>query len=154
MATADDVGRIAGPLPRTDIVLVGDRIKFRIGRIVYASLSPDETLLGFAFAKEERADLVASEPDVFLMPVRSDERYNWVRLRLAAVDEDRLREIVVDAWLMVVPKRVGQAYLDSRRDVAARVSKSPIRRQELTVADLVKTSAEARLSDDRPVRSG
>ena len=113
MATADDVRRIAGPLPRTDIVLVRDRVKFRIGRIVYASLSPDETLLGFAFPKEERADLVASEPDVFLMPIRSDERYNWVRLRLVAVHEDRLREIIVDAWLMVVPKRVGRAYLDS-----------------------------------------
>jgi len=38
--------------------------------------------------------------------VRSDERYNWVRVRLAAIDETELRELIHDAWRMVVPKRV------------------------------------------------
>jgi hypothetical protein len=44
------------------------------------------------------------------MPVRSDERYNWVRARLAALDEEELAELVVDAWRMCVPKRVAEAY--------------------------------------------
>jgi hypothetical protein len=116
VTTAEDVRRIALALPRTEEALVRDRVKFRIGRIVYASLSPDETLLGFAYPKHERGQLVADEPEVFLMPLRSDERYNWVRVRLAAVEEVRLREIVTEAWLMCVPKRVGQAYLDARGD--------------------------------------
>jgi hypothetical protein len=106
MVTADDVRRIAAPLPRSAEALVRDRVKFRIGRIVYLSLSPDESLLGFAFPKDERAALIAAEPDKFLMPVRSDERYNWVRVRLAAIDEVELRELVLDAWRMCVPKRV------------------------------------------------
>ena len=114
MATAADVCLIANRLPRTDQVLVRDRVKFRVGRLVYASLSPDETLLGFGFPKEARESLVAAGPDVFLMPVRSDERYNWVRLRLAAVDVERLTELLIDAWLMCVPKRVGLEYLASR----------------------------------------
>jgi hypothetical protein len=111
MATAEDVRRLALALPRAYEALVGDRVKFRVGRIVFLAISPDEELLGFGFPKEERAALVASEPDKFLMPVRSDERYNWARLRLAKIDEAELRELVVDAWCMVVPKRVAEAYL-------------------------------------------
>ncbi|PZS20102.1 MAG: hypothetical protein DLM57_02420 [Pseudonocardiales bacterium] len=111
MVTADDVRRIAVSLPRTHEALVNDRVKFRVGRIVYVSLSADETVMGFAFPKEERATLVAAEPETFLMPVRSDERYNWIRVRLAAIDETELRELVIDAWRMCVPKRVAAEYL-------------------------------------------
>jgi hypothetical protein len=113
MATAQDVRRLALALPRAYEALVRDYVKFRVGRIVFLSISPDEELLGFGFPKEERAALVASEPDKFLMPVRSDERYNWVRARLAVLDEEELAELVVDAWRMCVPKRVAEAYLGS-----------------------------------------
>ena len=40
------------------------------------------------------------------MPKPSDQRYNWVVVRLAAIDEVEMREIVLDAWRMVVPKSV------------------------------------------------
>jgi hypothetical protein len=107
----EDVRRVAMGLPRTTEAVVRDRVKFRVGRIVYLALSADETVLGFAFPREERAGLVAAEPDKFLMPVRSDERYNWVRVRLDAVDEAELRELITEAWRMVVPKRVAAAHL-------------------------------------------
>ncbi|MEU7879509.1 MmcQ/YjbR family DNA-binding protein [Microbispora bryophytorum] len=110
MVTADDVRRVALTLPRTEEALVRDYVKFRVRGIVYVSVSPDETLMGFGFPKEERAALVASEPEKFLMPVPSDERYHWVRVRMAAIDEAEMRELVVDAWRMVVPKRVAAAY--------------------------------------------
>jgi hypothetical protein len=118
MITADQIRAIALSLPRTYEALIGDRIKFKVGRIVYLSLSPDETLMGFAYLKEERAALVASEPEKFQMPVRSDERYNWVRVRLAAIDEVELRELVVDAWCMAVPKSVAAHYLSSTGEPA------------------------------------
>jgi hypothetical protein len=111
MVTAEDVRRIALELPRAYEALVRDRVKFRVGRIVFLAISPDEELLGFGFPKEERAALVASEPEKFLMPLRSDERYNWVRARLAKIDEAELRELIIDAWRMCVPKRVAEAYL-------------------------------------------
>lgn len=114
MVTVEDVRRIAAALPRTHEALVRDRVKFRVGRLVYLALSRDETLLGFAFPREERAGLVAAEPDKFLMPERSDERYHWVRVRLSAIDEDELRELVVEAWRMVVPKRVAAEHLGER----------------------------------------
>jgi hypothetical protein len=80
---------------------------------------PVQELLGFAFPKEERAALVAAEPDKFLMPIPSDERHNWVRVRLAAIDEDELAELVVDAWRMCVPKRVAAEFDRSRAGEAA-----------------------------------
>ncbi len=110
MATAEDVRRIATSLPRTVERLVRDRVKFNVGRIVYLALSRDERTLGFAYPKEERAHLVASDPEKFALPSKGDMRYHWVRLRLDAVDVDELRELIVDGWRMVVPKKVAAAY--------------------------------------------
>ena len=114
MATIDDVRRIAMSLPRTSEHLIRDHVKFRVGRLVYAAVSPDEERLGFGFPKEERAALVASRPEVFMMPLRADERYQWVRARLPALDENELRELLIDAWCMVVPRTVATRYLESR----------------------------------------
>jgi hypothetical protein len=101
-----DVRRITSALPRSYEVIVRDRIKFRIGQIVYLAFSRDETVMGFAFPKEERDGLVASEPHKFMLPGPSDMRYNWVHVRLDAIDLVELREIVIDAWRMCVPKSV------------------------------------------------
>jgi hypothetical protein len=106
--TIDDVRAVAANLPRSQEALVRDRVKFRVGRIVYLAFARDETMMGFAFPKEERALLVASEPDKFLLPKQSDMRYNWVVVRLAAIDLAEMREIVMEAWRMVVPKSVAK----------------------------------------------
>ncbi|MFC4531349.1 MmcQ/YjbR family DNA-binding protein [Sphaerisporangium dianthi] len=111
--TVDDVRRVAMSLARTEEALVRDHVKFRVRGIVYASISPDETLMGFGFPKEERAALVAAEPQKFLMPLPSDERYQWVRARLAALSQDEMRELVTDAWRMVVPKFLVRAHDES-----------------------------------------
>lgn len=114
MVDVDDVRAFALTLPRTTEALVRDRVKFRVGRIVYLAFSRDETIMGFAFPKEEREALVRSEPQRFLMPERGDLRYHWVQVRLAAIDEVEMRELVLDAWRMVVPKRVAAEH-DARR---------------------------------------
>jgi hypothetical protein len=106
VSTIDEVRALALQLPRSYEALVGDRVKFRVGRIVYLAFSRDESLMGFAFPKEEREALVASEPEKFLMPGPSDMRYNWVVVRLDQIDKKEMREIVLDAWRMVVPKSV------------------------------------------------
>jgi hypothetical protein len=111
VVTIDDVRPLALSLPRSYEALVRDRVKFRVGRLVYLAFSRDDTLMGFAFPKEEREALVASEPDRFLMPCPSDLRYNWVVVRLRAIDPQEMEEIVIDAWRMVVPKRVAAAHL-------------------------------------------
>lgn len=111
MVTIKDVRALASTLPRSYEALVRDRVKFRVGRIVYLAFSRDETMMGFAFPKEERDVLIASEPEKFMMPKPSDQRYNWVVVRLAAIDRAEMREIVHEAWRMVVPKSVAAAHL-------------------------------------------
>ena len=110
MVTVDDVRSFLAQLPRSYEVLVRDRVKFRVGQIVYVAFSRDETLMGFAFPKEEREALVASEPEKFMMPTGGDLRFKWVIVRLAAIDVEEMRELVFDAWRMVVPKKVWTAY--------------------------------------------
>jgi hypothetical protein len=114
MVTADDVREIALSLPRAYEALVGDRVKYRVGRIVFLSLSRDETVLGFGYPREERAALIAAEPEKFFWPLPSDMRYQWVRCWLAAIDHDELREIIVNSWRMCVPKKVWNEYLASQ----------------------------------------
>ena len=112
MVTVDEVRSVAITLPRTTEAFVRGRVKFRVGRIVYLAFSRDETLLGFAFPKEWRDALIETEPDKFMLPRESDLRYNWVVVRLAAIDAAEMRELVIDAWAMVVPKRVAAAYAE------------------------------------------
>jgi len=114
MATIEDVRDAARTLPRSYEVLVRDRVKFRVGQIVYLAFSRDETLLGFAFPKEWRDALVESDPDKFSLPSESDLRYHWAHVRLAAINADEMRDLVEDAWAFVVPKRVAEEYAASR----------------------------------------
>jgi hypothetical protein len=109
MTTIETVRELASTLPRSYEVLVRDRVKFRVGKIVYLAFSPDERMMGFAFPKEERKVLIDSEPNKFLMPSLSDQRFNWLELRLDAVDDEEIGELVWNAWRMVVPKRLAAA---------------------------------------------
>jgi hypothetical protein len=106
----DDVRAFAITLPRSSEAVVRGRLKFRIGRIVYLAFSRDGEVMGFAFPKEWRDALVEAEPEKFSLPGQSDLRYNWVHVRLAAIDADEMRELVEDAWAFVVPKRVVDEY--------------------------------------------
>ena len=122
--TIDDVRELVSTLERSYEVLVRDGVKFRVGRIVYLSFSRDESLMGFAFPKEERLALVESEPHKFMLPRQGDMRYNWVVVRLAEIDHDEMVEIVIEAWRMVVPKKVFNAFDSGRAATTARECES------------------------------
>ena len=104
MVTVDEVRALALTLPRTSEHLIHDRVKFRVGAIVYVAFSRDETTMGFGYPKQERAALVASDPELFFLPGESDLRFNWVCCHLARLDHEYMTELVTDAWRMVVPK--------------------------------------------------
>jgi hypothetical protein len=79
VVTVDDVRAVLARLPRSNEVLVRDRVKFRVGQIVYVAFSQDETEIGFAFPKEERAVVVAARPDVFFLPRESSRASTGLR---------------------------------------------------------------------------
>jgi hypothetical protein len=111
MVTIEDVRQLTSTFPRAYEAIGRDRIKFRVGSIVFVSFSCDEKRMGFAFPKEERENLVTSRPATFELPVPSEMHHNWVVARLDAIDLDEMREIVLDAWQMVVPNRVVRKFL-------------------------------------------
>ncbi len=106
MITVDDVRRITPALPRSYEAVVARPDQVPRGRLVFVAFSRDETVMGVGFPKEERAAMVAAEPDKFMLPRPSDMRYNWIQVRLDAIELDELRELVIDGWRMCVPKSV------------------------------------------------
>ena len=110
MAVIEDVWALGADLERSYRVHVRERLQFRVGQLVYVAFSLDEAVLGFAFPQEEREALVAGDPERFAMPSTSDLRFNWVHADLASLDPTEARELVVDAWRMVVPQKVSRAY--------------------------------------------
>ena len=114
MVTIDEVRAVASALPRSSEGLVRGQVKFRIGRIVYLALSRDGSTMGFAFPKELRNALVDGDPEKFSLPSQGDMRYHWVHVKLGAIDEEEMRELVEDAWAFCVPKRVAEEYAESR----------------------------------------
>jgi hypothetical protein len=112
MVTVDQVRQFAMTLPRTTEALVRGRVKFRVGPIVYVAFSRDERVMGFGFPKDQRDWLVGGDPHKFMLPDRGDMRYHWVLVRLDAIDELEMRELVLDAWRMCVPKRLAAEYVE------------------------------------------
>ncbi len=113
MVSLDEVRSLALTLPRTTEAFVRGCVKFRVGRIVYLAFSRDETLMGFAFPKEWRNALIETEPHKFMLPRESDLRYNWAVVRLVEIDAVEMRELVIDAWALVVPKSVSAPYAEA-----------------------------------------
>jgi hypothetical protein len=104
VVSADDVRRVGLGLPRAYEVMVRGRWKLRVGQIVFAAFSKDETDMGFGFPKAERDGLIASDPETFFLPPTSDLRYQWVCAHLDRLDLEEMRELVTDAWRMCTPK--------------------------------------------------
>src|SRR3954469_15169374 len=118
--TIDDVRAAVADLPRSYEVFVRGRVKYRVGQIVYIAFSKDETLMGFAFPKEERQMLVETYPEKFQLPRESDMRFNWVVGRLEALEHREAEECVFDAWRMVVPKFLAAEAVAAAPDGSAR----------------------------------
>jgi hypothetical protein len=108
--TVEDVRAFVLGFPRVHEAFVHGRVKFRVGKIVFVAFSRDETVMGFAFPKDWRHALVDNEPEKFMLPSESNMRFHWVCVRMDAIDEAEMRELVLDAWAMVVPKYVSAPY--------------------------------------------
>lgn len=127
--TVDDVRRFALALPRTTEGFVGGRVKFYVGRIVYVSFSRDGKVMGVAFPKDQRDFLVGGSPNKFMLPEGGDLRYHWVLVRMDAIDEQEMRELVIDAWRMVVPRRAAESVSEVPSVSSASGPRPPSRRR-------------------------
>jgi len=112
MADAGDVRRLALGLPHV-VEIDSEGFDFRVGNKGFVWSYPDrqpgqprrirtDVAVLYVGDEAEKQALLLSEPDVFF----TTAAYDWlplVMVRLEAVDLDRLRELVTDAWHMRAP---------------------------------------------------
>jgi hypothetical protein len=114
VVTPDEIRAIAQPLPRSYEAFFHGQIKFRVGQIVWLALSKDGERMGCGFPREMRQAAVDAEPHKFQLPSESDMRFNWIHVRLDAIDADEMRDLVEEAWSRAVPLYVAQEYGEKR----------------------------------------
>ena len=125
MADEDDVRRLALSLPGVEEI-DSDGFDFRVGGRGFVWSYPErepgrprvirtDIAVLFVGDEAEKQALLLGEPERFFTTPGYD---GWplVMLRLAEVDVARLTELVVDAWRMVVPKRVAEAWTPAAVD--------------------------------------
>jgi hypothetical protein len=113
MADADDVRRLALALPHVEEV-DSDGFDFRVADKGFVWSYPErrpgrprrirtDIAVLFVGDEAEKQALLLGEPELFFSTPGYD---GWplVMLRLQAVDVDRLRELVTDAWHMRAPE--------------------------------------------------
>lgn len=103
---AQTVRELALALPGTEERLAWGAPTFRLPKGIFVSLSDDEESIGFRFPKEERAEMIAAEPGKFFVRPGHDDHYNWLRVRLDAIDKDELRAIIEDSWRQLASKKL------------------------------------------------
>ncbi|QNE73640.1 MmcQ/YjbR family DNA-binding protein [Streptomyces finlayi] len=109
--TADDVRTIALSLPDTAEKLAWGHPTFRVAGKIFAGLGDDDTTMGVKCPMEDRAELIASEPEKFFTREGHDNHYAWVRVRLAALeDTGELRAILADSWRQAAPRKLLDAH--------------------------------------------
>ncbi|MFF0072524.1 MmcQ/YjbR family DNA-binding protein [Streptomyces sp. NPDC005494] len=109
--TADDVRAIALSLPETSEKLAWGQPTFRVAGKIFAALGDDDATMGVKCPVEDRAELIASEPQKFFVRPGHDDAYAWLRVRLAALDDTaELTAVLVDSWRQAAPRRLHSAY--------------------------------------------
>ncbi|MEU5655319.1 MmcQ/YjbR family DNA-binding protein [Streptomyces sp. NPDC047737] len=109
--TADDVRAIALSLPEASEKLAWGQPTFRVAGKIFAALGDDDATMGVKCPVEDRAELIASEPQKFFVRPGHDDAYAWLRVRLAALDDTaELTAVLVDSWRQAAPRRLHSAY--------------------------------------------
>lgn len=126
MATWDDIRAVAATLPETleqsprewrtrNKPLAWERPLRRADLEALGADAPTGDILGVRVADVGVAQaLVADDPAVYFSTPHF-AGYPAVLVRLEVIEPDELRDLVRDAWLARVPKRMAQAYLDANR---------------------------------------
>jgi hypothetical protein len=83
-----------------------ERASFRVGKKIFATLTADGTEAMVPVAPRERVLALLKEyPGVFFGHGGWTQRMGALGVKLGKVDAALLRELVVDAWSRIVPKR-------------------------------------------------
>jgi len=82
---------------------------FRVHGKIFATAPPDGSELRVFVGDDEVAACVAEEPGAF-EPLLWGRQVRGLRVRLAAVPDARIAELLAEAWRRRAPKRLAAAY--------------------------------------------
>jgi hypothetical protein len=114
MATEDDVRRIALSLPATTEKPSYGTPGYRVKDKLFARIREEgDVLVVWVDGLDEKEALLAADPAAFFTTPHYDG-HPTVLVRLSAVDDDELTELLTDAWYVRAPTRL-RAELDATR---------------------------------------
>ncbi len=109
-ATFDQVRAIALALPgAAEVPAWEEEQTFRVNNKIFVMGMPTGSSVSLKASLEDQAELVATDPETFARAPYVG-RYGWVSVRLAGVDPDELRALIIEAWRRTAPKRSVAAY--------------------------------------------
>jgi hypothetical protein len=129
MATWDDVASVVGELQLTEErsphewrvgkkLIAWERPLRKSDRDALTALGvepPQGDILGVRVPDEGvKFALIADQPELYFTTPHFDG-YPAVLVKLAAIDQRGLRELIVEAWLTQAPKRLVQEFLDETK---------------------------------------
>ena len=113
--TPKQLERIALSLPEATESPHFERRSFRVGTKIFATMTADGTEAMVKVTPTERVELLlSSHPDVFFSYGGWTTRNGSVGVRLLEVDADMMRDLIVESWKSVAPKRAVEALAAKR----------------------------------------
>jgi hypothetical protein len=111
MTTEEDVRRISLSLPETVERPYEHLPSFRVKDKLFCRIreKPD-ALVVYCSSIDEKEALIASEPQKFFQTPHY-ENYPAVLVRMEAIDEAELKELLIDSWMLRAPAKLVKAFL-------------------------------------------
>ncbi len=106
MVTWERVAELALELPEVEASTSWERPSFRVRGKAFAGASRHEGAMWARCDRDERALIVASEPDVYRLTAHFEASPAHLLVWLEHADEEDVRERLIDAWLLKAPKRL------------------------------------------------
>lgn len=107
MVTWQQVAEIARELPEIEETTSWGKPSLKVRGKPFAGLSTrHEGAMWARCDRDERPLLIESNPDAYQLTPHFDRSPGYVLIWLEHIREDEVRERLIDAWLLVAPKRL------------------------------------------------
>lgn len=104
--TFDDVRTLALALPQVEEGTSYETPAFRVRKRLMARLHHDEAALVLRVEPDERAALLAGQPDRFFITPHYEDSPHWILARLEPADPQEIGELLEVAWRRLAPPRL------------------------------------------------
>jgi hypothetical protein len=105
MADIATLRRLALALPDVEEGTAYGTSAWRVRKKLFARLREDQDTVAVRVDRGERELLIGAEPEVFFITDHY-RAYAWMLVRLAAIPEDELAEVLEESWRRAAPKRL------------------------------------------------